>query len=271
MDGIQSLNREDILKGEIFIITILILIYGLLIGSFLNVLIYRTPRDESIAFPGSHCPTCNHKLSWYDNIPLFSYLFLKGSCSYCNAKISVQYPLIEALNAIIYIVLFLRLSFSLTFIFYALVSSVLIAIAIIDLKEQIIPDSLVISIIVLTILYKVLNYFLYNESSEILESVLGFLVAGGLFLAIAIFSRGGMGGGDVTLISALGFILGIKQILLVIFLSFLYGAIISIFLLSTKLKTRKDPIPFGPFIILGFFTTIFYGDQLLNWYVNIFS
>ena len=98
MDGIQSLNREDILKGEIFIITILILIYGLLIGSFLNVLIYRIPRAESIAFPGSHCPTCNHKLSWYDNIPLFSYLFLKGSCSYCNAKISVQYPLIEEIG-----------------------------------------------------------------------------------------------------------------------------------------------------------------------------
>lgn len=250
---------------------LLIFIYGLLIGSFLNVLIYRIPKNESIVFPGSHCPTCDHKLLWYDNIPLFSYLFLKGKCRYCNTKISPQYPLIEALNAIIYIVLFLRFDFTLTFIFYAFVSSLLITIAAIDLKEQIIPDSLVLSIVGLTILYKALNYFLYKVSPDFLASVLGLVLAGGLFLAIVIVSRGGMGGGDVTLISALGFILGLKQILLVIFLSFLFGAVISIFLLSTKLKTRKDPIPFGPFIILSFFTTIFYGDQLLGWYINIFN
>lgn len=250
---------------------LLIFIYGLLIGSFLNVLIYRMPRDESIAFPGSHCPVCDHKLSWYDNIPLFSYLSLKGKCRYCNTRISFQYPLIEFLNAIIYILLYIRFSFTPLFIFYALVSSVLIAIAIIDLKELIIPDSLVISILVFSLIYKATNYFFYNEPPLILDSLLGLLLAGGLFLAIVLLSGGGMGGGDVTLIGALGFVLGVKNILLVIFLSFLYGSIISIFLLATKLKTRKDPIPFGPFIILGFFTTIFVGDMLINWYINIFN
>lgn len=254
-----------------FIIAILIMIYGLLIGSFLNVLIYRIPRDESIAFPGSHCPTCNHKLVWYDNIPLFSYISLKGKCRYCKTKISSQYPLIEALNALVYILLFIKFGFSPIFVFYALVASALIAIAIIDLKRLIIPDSLVISIIIFAVLYKSLNYFIYGISPLILDSILGLLIAGGIFLAIVILSRGGMGGGDVTLIGALGFVLGLKYILLTIFLSFLYGSIISIFLLATKLKTRKDPIPFGPFIILAFFTTIFFGQSLLQWYINILN
>ena len=253
------------------ILILLVLTYGLLIGSFLNVLIYRIPRDESIAFPGSHCPVCSHKLAWYDNVPLFSYLSLKGECRYCKTSISLQYPLIESLNAIIYIFLYFRFGFSPIFVFYALVSSALIAIAIIDLKELIIPDSLVISIIALTVFYKAINYFVYSVSPDILDSIFGLLAAGGLFLAIVIFSGGGMGGGDVTLIGALGFVLGLKNIFLVIFLSFLYGATISIFLLATKLKTRKDPIPFGPFIILGFFTTIFVGDSLINWYINLLN
>ncbi|MDY0234544.1 MAG: prepilin peptidase [Gudongella sp.] len=250
---------------------LLVFIYGLLIGSFLNVLIYRIPKNESIVFPGSHCPICSHKLAWYDNVPLFSYLFLKGKCRYCGTGISQQYPLIESLNALIYIILFIKFGFSAIFIFYALVSSALIAIAIIDLKQLIIPDSLVISIIIITVLYKSINFFVYGISPSILDSFLGLLIAGGLFLAIVILSRGGMGGGDVTLIGALGFVLGVKYILLTIFLSFLYGAIISVFLLATKIKTRKDPIPFGPFIILSFFTTIFFAESLLNWYINLIS
>lgn len=103
--------------------TTLIFIYGLLIGSFLNVCIYRTPRGESIAFPASHCPKCGTKLKWYDNIPLFSYIFLKGKCRYCKEKISLQYPIVEALNALIYIILFYYFSLSIDFIFFALISS----------------------------------------------------------------------------------------------------------------------------------------------------
>lgn len=248
--------------------TLIIIVYGLLIGSFLNVLIYRIPREENVAWPGSHCPFCNHKLSWYDNIPIFSYLFLKGKCRYCKTSISLQYPLIEGLNAITYLFLFISFGLSITFIFYALICSVLIAIAIIDLKELIIPDSLVLSIIGVTIIYKILSYLLYNQSPEILASILGLALAGGLFLAIIILSGGGMGGGDVTLIGALGFILGVKYILLTIFISFMLGAIISLGLLATKIKTKKDPIPFGPFIILAFFIVLLYGESLIGWYMN---
>ena len=248
---------------------LLILIYGLIIGSFLNVLIYRIPREESIAWPGSHCPSCSHSLKWYDNIPLFSYLWLKGKCRYCRGGISLQYPLVEALNAFIYITMYLKFGLSANFVFFSLISSILIAIIFIDLKDMIIPDSLVLSILVLSVIHKIINYFMYNIPLNLKGSFLGLFLAGGLFLAIVLLSGGGMGGGDVTLIGALGFVLGVKYIFLNIFLSFISGAIISVFLLVSKIKTRKDPIPFGPFIVLGFFITILWGQDIINWYINL--
>ena len=135
--------------------TILIFTYGILIGSFLNVCIYRIPREESIAFPSSHCPTCNTSLKWYDNIPVVSYISLKGRCRYCSTKISSQYPIIEFFNAIIYLTLFYKFNLSIDFIFYAFISSTLIVITMIDLKEMIIPDSLVITLLILSILARI--------------------------------------------------------------------------------------------------------------------
>lgn len=249
--------------------TLIIIIYGLIIGSFLNVCIYRIPRGENIAWPGSHCPTCSHSLKWYDNIPLFSYLVLKGKCRYCKTNISAQYPIVESLNAFLYIIMYMKFGFGVDFIFYSLMSSVLLAIIYIDFKEMIIPDSLVLSILILSVIQKALNYFLYGISPELIDSVLGLLVGAGLFLAIAMLSHGGMGGGDVTLIGALGFVLGVKYILLNIFLAFILAAIISVFLLATKIKTRKDPIPFGPFIALGFYITVLWGEVIINWYFNL--
>lgn len=246
----------------------LILIYGLIIGSFLNVCIYRIPRSESIAWPGSHCPRCNHSLKWYDNIPLFSFLSLGGKCRYCKAKISKQYPIVESLNAILYIIMYFRFGFTLDFLFYSLISSVLIVITFIDLQQMIIPDVLVVIILSLSTFYKVLIYF-RGGSPEIFSSIIGLIMAGGLFLAIVLLSRGGMGGGDVTLIASLGFILGWKKILFAIFLSFILGAIISVFLLAAKLKSRKDPIPFGPFIVLGFFITLLWGQAIIDWYLSL--
>ena len=250
---------------------ILVIIYGLLIGSFLNVLIYRIPHEESIAFPGSHCPECDHKLRWYDNIPVVSYLVLKGKCRYCGTKISPQYPLIETLNAIVYVVLYIFYGWSIDFVAFALIASILIAVAGIDFKEQIIPDSLVLSILVIEALHKALNYFINGISPELVNSLLGLAVAGGIFLLIVLVSKGGMGEGDVTLIGALGFVLGVKGILLTIFFSFILGAIISIFLLASGLKTRKDPIPFGPFIILGFFIVLLWGNGIISWYFDILT
>ncbi|NLY47246.1 MAG: prepilin peptidase [Tissierella sp.] len=248
----------------------IVFIYGLLIGSFLNVLIYRLPRNESVFFPSSHCSSCNTKLKWYDNIPLLSYIFLRSRCRYCNDKISIQYPFIELFNGILYIILVNHFEISVDFVFYALIGSVLVAITVIDLREMIIPDSLVISILVLSIAHKGVNDYLYKISPNMISSIGGLVLAGGIFLLIVIISKGGMGGGDVTLIGALGFIHGINLILLNILLSFVLGAIISIFLLASKLKTKKDPIPFGPFIILAFFIVLLYGNYIINWYFDLF-
>ena len=143
------------------------------------------------------------------------------------------------------------------------------AAAIIDLKEMIIPDSLVLSILVLALMHKAANYFLYGISPQLIGSISGMLIAGGLFAAIALISRGGMGGGDITLIGALGFVLGLKYVLLNIFLSFISGAIISVFLLAAKIKKRKDPVPFGPFIVLGFYMTVLWGKDIINLYINL--
>lgn len=250
--------------------TILIFIYGLLIGSFLNVCIYRIPREESIIFPSSHCPNCGTSLKWYDLVPVLSYIFQKGKCRYCGGEISQQYPIVELLNAIMYLFIYLQFGFTLEFLFYAIIFSILIIITVIDLQHMIIPDSLVIAIFIFTIIYKLLNYILYRQSPELINSILGLVLSILLFLLIIIISKGGMGGGDATLIGVLGFILGIKGIFLAIYLSFIQGAIISIFLLIMKIKNRKDPIPFGPFIILGFLIVVFWGESLINWYKNTF-
>lgn len=250
--------------------SILIFIYGLLIGSFLNVCIYRIPKEESIAFPSSHCPSCNTSLKWYDNIPLFSYIGLGGRCRYCRGSISIQYPAIELFNALIYLLLFYKFKMSLDFVFYALISSTLIVITLIDLRDMIIPDSLVITILILSFLHKASSYMVYKTPINLMDSVLGLLIAGGVFLAIVILSGGGMGGGDVTLIGALGFVVGLRPILLTMFLSFILGGSISVFLLVTKVKTRKDPIPFGPFIVLSFMISLFSAREIINWYIESF-
>ncbi len=249
---------------------ILIFLYGLLIGSFLNVCIYRIPREESIVFPSSHCPNCGTSLKWYNLVPVFSFIVQRGKCRYCGEKISPQYPIIELLNAIIYLFIYLQFGATLEFFFYGIIFSLLIIITVIDLQQMIIPDILTILILVTSIIYKILLFLLYNNSLDLLNSIGGLVLSGLLFILIIILSKGGMGGGDVTLIASLGFILGIRKIFLTIFLSFILGATISIFLLVMKIKGRKDPVPFGPFIVLGFSIVVFWGEQLLNWYKSTF-
>lgn len=249
---------------------VFVFLLGLVIGSFLNVCIYRIPRKESIVFPASHCTKCDHPLKWYDLVPVFSFLFLRGKCRYCKEKITPRYALVELLNGIMYMILFYFFNLSIDFIFYAIITSVLIIITFIDLEHMEIPNVLVLILLITSIVHKGINYFIFDIDFKLLSSILGLLVSSILFLLIIVVSKGGMGGGDMTLIGALGFILGFKKIILTIALSFLLGAIISVFLLLSRIKSRKDPIPFGPFIILGFFITLFWGDLMISWYINTF-
>lgn len=246
---------------------IIIFTLGIIIGSFLNVCIYRIPRQESIVFPSSHCTYCSHPLAWYDLIPIFSYLSLKGKCRYCGGVISPQYPIVEFINGVIYLLLFLYFDLTINFIFYSLIISILIIISIIDYFHQIIPDGLVLLILVSTIIYKAFIYIIYKTPLSFLDSISGFIGAGLLFIIIALVSNGGMGGGDIKLSAALGFILGSKKTLLNILLSFIIGAVFSIVLLLSGKKGRKDAIPFAPFINISFLITLLYGEDIINWYI----
>lgn len=250
--------------------SILIFILGTILGSFLNVCIYRIPREESIVFPASHCTSCNETLSWKELVPVFSFLFQKGKCTYCGEAISPQYPIIEILNGLLYLILYYHFNLNIEFLFYSIVFSILIIISIIDLKTMIIPDSLNISLLFITILYKLLQYSFYDISPNILNSTLGLIGSSGLFLLIAILSKGSIGGGDIKLIGVLGFILGMKMSILNIFFSFILGAIISIFLLLFEIKERKDPIPFAPFICTAFIIVVLWGNKIINWYIDTF-
>lgn len=246
---------------------ILTFIFGSVIGSFLNVCIYRIPREESIAYPSSHCPKCNTPLKWYNLIPVLSFLFQKGKCRYCGESISPQYPIVELLNGFLYTIIFYFYGATIDFAFYSLLLSILVIISFIDCYHQIIPDTLVAIVFILTISYKLLLFILYKIPFNLKYNMLALLLGGGLFLLIALVSKGGMGGGDIKLISVLGFILGLKKTILNILLSFIIGAVFSVILLLLKKKGKKDPIPFGPFINIAFCITIFFGDCIINWYV----
>lgn len=248
---------------------LIIFILGIVIGSFLNVCIYRMPKEESIAFPPSHCTYCSTSLSWQDLIPIFSFLSLKGKCRYCGERISPQYPIVELLNGFFYPFAYYAFGLSFDFLFYSLIISILIIISFIDYYHQIIPDRLILTILVLAIIYKSYTFAIYRTSIIVYDSILGFLIGGLLFLLIAIISKGAMGGGDIKLITSLGFILGWKKTILNILLAFIIGALISIILLITKKKGRKDAIPFGPFINLAFLITLFYGSSIINCYIEM--
>lgn len=245
----------------------IIFLTGIIIGSFLNVCIYRIPIKKSIVYPSSNCPKCNVYLKWYDLIPILSYVFQKGRCRYCEEIISSQYPLVEALNGLLYMIFYIKFGLTMEFIFYAILSSVLVIISFIDFEYGLIPKSLNILIFILTVLYKILGYLLYNTSLNLINSLFGLIISSGIFLIIIIVSKGGLGGGDMKLIGVLGFALGIKKILLNIVLSFIFGGIISGILLLLKIKGRKDRIAFGPFISIAFIVTTLWGMEIINWYI----
>jgi len=238
---------------------------GLAVGSFLNVCIHRIPRKESIVYPASHCPACGHSIRAYDNIPLFSYLLLRGRCRYCGSQITYRYPVVEAAGGLGFALLIGRFGLGLPTLLYLLFYSVLLVLAFIDLEHQILPD-------VITLPGIPLGLFLglFLPQGRLLSSAAGLLLGGGLFYLVAFLSRGGMGGGDIKLAAMIGSFLGWRQLLLTIFLATLSGSVVGILLLALKLKARKDPIPFGPFLSLGAFLSLLWGDLLIGWYAKFF-
>ncbi len=251
--------------------------FGLIVGSFLNVCIYRLPRNISIAFPSSSCPMCNNPIKARDNVPIISYILLGGRCRYCKKKISIRYPFVELFNGILYWAVFsyFGLGWHLPFLF-AFCSS-MIVISFIDLDFQIIPDIITLPGIIIGFLgasFFIPDIFSPNLSFHNLSiigfktSLLGFFVGGGLFYLIAILSKGGMGGGDIKMMAMVGAFLGWKAVLLTTFIGSLTGSIVGIFLMVFKGKGRKTKIPFGPFLAFGAIITLFFGRVILDWYLQ---
>ncbi len=246
-------------------------LFGLVFGSFLNVCIYRIPIKKSIVFPASSCPNCGRKISFYDNIPLLSYLFLLGRCRFCHEHISLRYPLVEVMSGLLSMVLFIRYGLSYQyFMFYLFVAS-LVVISFIDLQHQIIPDILSIP----GILVGIALSFLPGQVHWI-DSVIGALGGGGvLYLVAVVFKkatgRDGMGGGDIKLLAMLGAWMGWRALPFIVLLSSFSGILIGGGALLMAGKGYRVRIPFGPFLSLGALITFFFGPQLVRWYWQFFS
>ena len=245
------------------LIATIVFMYGLFIGSFLNVCIYRIPEGKSVVSPPSSCGNCGHRLNFLDMIPVVNYFLYKGKCRYCGASFSIQYPLIELLNGILYLLIFINYVLSLHFILYAVFASLLIVISIIDLKTKTIPDGLNLFGGIFTVL---LGIYLFRGSY--LYHLYGFLFGFLLFLIIAVITNA-MGGGDIKLMGVLGLLFGLEGIIFTTVLSFIYGAVISVILIVSGKASRKDFIPFGPFISLAALTYILIGNVILDLYFNI--
>ena len=248
------------------LITTIFLISGLIVGSFLNVLICRLPDLKSIFFTRSYCPKCKHQLGWIDLIPVGSFVLLSGKCRYCKEKISWQYPLVELGTAILFVLIYLKFGSSLTTYYLLFTTCFLIVIFVYDQIHQLIPDEMVIGALVLALIYYLFNYKLYSFNSILIGTMIPVLLIG----LIVLFTKGkGMGIGDIKLAALLGLILGYPRILVCLFMAFVVGSFYGIFLLSIGRKKMKDAVAFGPFLIIGFYISLFYGQEIMNWYLKI--
>lgn len=242
------------------IFDILIFIFGLIVGSFLGALSFRLPRGISIAKGRSFCPKCKKMISWYDNIPLFSYMILGGKCRNCKKHISLRYPLIEFFTALGFLLIFFFLNTNLlSLVYYLLTYCLLVLIFVIDLEHQIIPDGLVFSGIGISIIF-----FLFSNTYFYPNVFAGFLAAS-LLMLVHLATRGrGMGLGDIKFAVWGGMIVGFDLFLIWLFMSFLTGGIVGVFLIFSKKAGLKDKIAFGPFLVLGLVITLIYGNSFLK-------
>lgn len=256
---------DPLLTLQLFFYIILALL-GLLVGSFLNVVIYRFPLEKSIIHPSSACVHCKTPISAIDLIPLLSFIMLKGRCRSCGNPISRRYPLVELLTAIIFTWTFFYFGLTPQFLQYVVFFCLLLVISFIDLDLSIIPNRLV-----LILFFWSVGWQIFYPPFPLFSAALGLLAGGGLFYFIAVLSKGGMGGGDVKLMAVLGFVAGWPLVLIVFLLAFLLGAAVGITMMIAGKKTRRDPLPFGPFLSISFFISIFWGVEIWEWYMQFIS
>jgi len=262
----------DSLPMKLFF-SILALIAGMCVGSFLNVCIYRIPLKKSIVLPHSHCPNCGSKIRKTDLIPVISYIILGGKCRECKKPISIQYPVVELLTGLLWLLTFLRYGFTIETVAAIFLITVLIPVAFIDLKYMIIPNGLVISGLVggtgVFLFHALCRPVIFYDSPLWYAPLIGMVSASGILFFIALIAfaiyrnDGGMGMGDVKIYLPIGLVLGLKLTLSSLIMSFLIASIFSVILMILKKLNRKSAIPFGPFIVMSVVLTVLAGPGFL--------
>ena len=248
---------------ELIPIYIIVLLYGLVVGSFLNVCIYRIPKQKTIVTERSHCMSCGYQLQWYDMIPVASWLALGGRCRKCKARISPQYPIVEAANGILYVVVFLANGVNLTSVVYCFLVSALIVLSVIDFRTYEIPFGINVFIACLGLVRLIVHREVWYEY------VIGFFAVSLLLLIILLVSKGrGIGGGDVKLMAAAGLFLGWKYVILAFILGCAYGSVIHI--IRMKVSGEGKVLAMGPYLSMGIFTALVCGENIIGWYLSMF-
>lgn len=243
------------------ILYVVIFLYGIVIGSFLNVCILRIPLKESIAKRRSHCMNCGYQLAWYDLVPLFSYLFLHGKCRKCRTHISLQYPLVEALNGVLYVLVFLVNGWSIDSVIYCLLTSALIVLSVVDFRTYEIPFGINLFILALGLIHLVFHL------GDWVDYGIGLLAVSGFLWILYQFSKGAaIGGGDVKLMGAAGLLMGWKLSVLAFLLGCILGSVIH--LIRMKFSGAEHRLAMGPYLSAGIFIAVLWGDRFLNWYLG---
>lgn len=247
------------------VVYIFVVMFALILSSFLNVVAIRIPKGESIVFPASHCVHCQHPLKPLDLIPVLSYVGLRGKCRYCQMKISPVYPLGELFTTSLLVFTFYQVGLDKELLIAIPLIILLCTITISDLLYKVIPNKVNLFFFVVFS-----SIHLFYRPLPFTSYLLGAVAGGGLLLFIAILSRGGMGGGDIKLMAVVGMAIGWKLTILAFFLATLAGALVGVILLVTKVVKRKEPIPFGPFLALGTFVAYFWGNDVIQAYIDYF-
>lgn len=252
---------------------ILIFILGIITGSFLNVCILRLPEKKSIVFGPSSCPDCGARLTALDMVPVFSFLFLRGRCRHCGKKISPQYPAVELITGVLFLLLYLKLGLNWQLPVYAVLTAVLTVISIIDWRHMEIPHGPLIVLLTVGAL-QIAAELIFGVFDDWISYVIGFFAGGVPLLLIALFclcvlKKDAFGGGDVKLMAAAGFVIGWKLIITSYVIGIITGAVFGVALLATGRKKRSDEMPFGPFLSLGIAVSLFFGNEIINWYLGL--
>ncbi len=252
---------------------IIFIFLGMVVGSFLNVCGDRLPARESIVYPPSHCPECRRRLKAKDLVPVFSYLWLRGRCRYCQADIPRRLLWVEIGTGVLFGLAYWRFGLSLELLIALVYSCIFIVLLVIDLEHRLILNKVVYPSMALALLLSIL-FSLFLPQVEIVPGIIQALVGGAiglvLFLLVVLVSRGGMGWGDVKMAALIGLVTGFPLIFVALLLAVLAGGLVAGLLLALKIKRRREAVPFAPFLSLATIVTLLWGSDILSWYLGLF-